>query len=178
MSFSVNPGTFRSMEIETAKEQKFFLHQLSDLLTQITTQLTAVQGSNRLGAILNGSGALNYNALNTSLSVLGTVTTNQTINVNSAAIVAVSFTFSASITLTLNNLGLGVPVAVLANSTGAFTLKMTATIPGGTAYTGISYVTGGAITSLLTTGWVAGAGAVRIFVGTTNTGPILQMAFV
>lgn len=40
MSFSVNPSTFQSMNIETGREKHFFLSQLSALLTQITSQIT------------------------------------------------------------------------------------------------------------------------------------------
>lgn len=180
MSFSVNPATFGPMRIETPHEQHFFMGQLSSLLTQITSQITVLQGqvtASGLAAILNGSGSLAYNALRISASSLGTVTTNQTINCNSAAIVVVSFAFGASITLTLNNLGVGVPVAIASTATGSFTLKMAATLPGGSAYTTISYFLSGATTNLITTGWVTGA-ATRIFLGTTNTPSLLQMGIV
>lgn len=185
MSFSVNPATFQSMKIDTEREQQFFLSQLSTLLTQVTgqfnvlqNQLTTLQSATGLAAILNGSGSLNYSALRISANSLGTVTTNQTINCNSAAIVVVLVTISASITLSLNNLGTGVPVEIVAAATGAFTLKMTATLPNSTAYSAISYFTGGVGTSLITTGWVPTGAASRIFTGITNTPAILQMTFV
>lgn len=177
MSFSVNPGTFQSMQIETAKEKHFFLSQLSTLLTQITTQITSLQNPNTLAGLLNGSGSLKYNALNTSASALGAVSTNQSVNCNSAAIVVVSLQLTASVTLTLNNLGISVPVTVIVASTGAFTFKMAATLPGGTAYAIIGMANSNAQTNLITTGIVFGGVGFRALVGNTSTPSTLQMAF-
>lgn len=177
MSFSVNPGTFGSMHLETRHEQHFFLGQLSALLTQITAQITVLQSATGLAAILNGSGSLNYSALRISASALGSVSTNQTVNCNSAAIVVVSLNLTGTLTLTLNNLGIGVPVTVVVASTGAFTFKMAATLPGGTAYTTIGVATGNAQQSLITTGLVFAGVGYRTCVGNTNTPSTLQMAF-
>lgn len=150
-----DPNTWVNFDLGKAKVQKIFQQQL----------VTVIQ-------------ALLHPAPLSTNTALGSVGANQTFNAAGAAIVCLSLTLTASITLTINNLSAGVPIEIAATTTGNFTLKLAVTQPNGVAYGTVEYASGGAVTNLITTGWVSGAAATRTFTGVSLPSGVLILAFV
>ena len=166
MNFSVDPTTFQSMKIETEKEQKHFLFQLTTLFRQIIAAFSMVSVSASNLVLINKS--------------LGTVGTNQAVNCANAAIITINLTISAGLTLTLNNVPLGIPVFIqVLNSAGtASTFTLAATTPTGASYTTIATKVPGAGSGGFTTNWITGVGlgsGLAIVICLQGfSGPILQ----
>ena len=82
--------------------------------------------------------------------------TNQTVNCQNASQVGVVLAnIGASITLTLNNLAIGINPTIIVSSSGTFTFKIAATLPGGTAYTSITTKLAGAAAGFVQN-WITG----------------------
>jgi hypothetical protein len=143
MGSNINPGLWSSFKLSLKNKDfdsvmQLFLNQLSQFANQILQQLTLLASASGLANILNGGGALNITSLLVSSNDLGIITTDQTINVNSAPMVAVAFVSATTQTrtITLNNLPFGSLVFITVDVTaGTLTLKVAGTTPAVAAYT-------------------------------------------
>jgi len=166
MGFSINPLTFKSMNISTpidpakpsqnTPDQKNFLGQLGDLLNQMASALTSQP---YIAGLLNGSGLLQISSDKVVAVSLGVVSTNQNVDCAGAKSVTVHLQPSASLTLTLAHLALGVPVTIWVQSGGTLTFKISATQPGGTAYTGVDWTSASTAVDMTATGLAMTAAA-------------------
>jgi hypothetical protein len=160
MASNINPSTWASWDLRAQDKQfdtkiQVLLSQLSQFAVQTQQQLTTLMSARGLANILNGSGLLNVSSLLVSQNDLGTLTSNPTVNANSAAAVVVAFTSAVTqtLTLTINNLVYGTPVFITVNVTvGTLTLKIAATLPSATTYGISSYLTSTLASTNMATG--------------------------
>jgi hypothetical protein len=137
--FSVNPLTWKAFDLSSKNKNldstlKVLQGQMADFCNQVQSILS---NPKLLVSVLNSNGLLQGNSLST-VAVSATITTNQTVNANNAAIVFLDYVWTAAAnpTITINNLGNATVFVVLTNSSGAArTYTLAANTPTPTAYT-------------------------------------------
>jgi hypothetical protein len=184
ISSNINPGLWASFKLFLKNPtfdsvMSLFLSQLSQFAAQTLQQLTLLSSASGLAAILNGAFLLNITALNTVSTSLGVVGTNQTVNCAGAVGVTVLAGMSAAVTLNFTNLANSVPVylRITNNSGGALVLKIAGTNAAGTAFGSVQavFVSAGAETNMITTGFSVGSGTAQHFQGMAATGTMLNL---
>lgn len=156
MALPTNPQTLATYDLSKRPQANVFVKAVADILVSIyqsivnlTQSIATLSTSSGLAAILNGSGAINANALvpgsiietnlQTSLTDLGTVSAaSSTINTNqsSQVFVRVSYTGTTAYTITLNNVALGAVFyfRIVNNAAAARTITVAANTPASVAY--------------------------------------------
>lgn len=161
MSFNVNPVAWKGIILSAAgkvvdKTLQDWQRQVADFCAQVQSFLTPLG----LSSILNGNASLLGSSFATKVVDLGTITTDQTVNVAGAQFVSIRLASGINQTrvLTLNNLPSGASVMLDVNSAASsLTLKMAATNPTGTVYTIQSWLnTTAAQADMVATGAVLG----------------------
>lgn len=169
MNLSVNPLTFQSLHIETEKEQKIFLGQLSQILSQITQLLN--QTANQVQVLSSATGLAGILSSGTAYLIqsIPAASTSQTINCAGVLSIWVSFTMGtafASPTVTLNNVPDAIPVLVrfVNNTATAETFFLKCTTKSGATGTAYGF-TGTTLNNLSGTGISMAANAQLLFFG-------------
>ena len=142
MALPSNPQTLASYDITKSDQAKIFVKKVSDLFQALSTAIG-------LASVLNGTGAINGNALvpgtlletnlQTSLTDLGTVSAaSSTIDTKSSSqiFVRVSYTGATAYSITLNNVAQGASVylRIVNGAAAARTITIAANTPTPAAY--------------------------------------------
>jgi hypothetical protein len=149
MASNINPSIWASLKLFLTNKQfdnqmQYFLNQLSQFAVQTQQQVTNLSSASGLTSIINSSGLLKGNSLSV-VAVSSTITTNQTVNANNAAIIFLNYAWTAAAnpTITINNLGNAIVFSRFANTSGAArTYTLSANTPAPVAYSVIQFDTG------------------------------------
>jgi hypothetical protein len=168
----LQPFQNQGANLANPSQSKQFQSYLAQFLNGL---LSLIQTPAWLGQILNGKAVISGTALQIVDPNLGTVTTNQTVNCQGAALVSIDVAIGAAFTLNLTNLQFGIPVftRVVNNTGGALAMKIAATQPGGSAYSGVFAKTTAALVNMTTTGLSIAAGTNILFFG--NSTPVANL---